>query len=69
MAWKVQTCVSEAGASMTSSGGWLRAAAQPIPMEAGLGFVLLCLECRGWPSILGTAWEPGLLFLAALIFH
>lgn len=65
MAWKVQTCVSEAGASMTSSGGWLRAPAQPSPAEAGLGFVLPCLEL----SILGTAWEPGLSFLAALIFN
>lgn len=42
-----------------------RVAEGPSPAEAGLGFVLPCLEF----SILGTAWEPGLLFLAALIFN
>lgn len=65
MVWKVQTCVVEAGASMTSSGGWLRTRAQPSPEEAGLGVCCrlqsTALGVERFVSILGTAPEAVLL--------
>jgi hypothetical protein len=63
--WKVQTCVVEAGASMTSSGGWLRARARLSPGEAGPGgcpwLHSALLGVERFVSILGTALEAVLL--------